>query len=54
MLEVPTGTHNDTWLKAGDEYVTKIRAFLERCHKENVDKEWNEAPVSSIKSSKQD
>jgi hypothetical protein len=34
-LDCPLGMHNDTWLKGGEEYITAIKTFFEKCEKEN-------------------
>ena len=36
LLEIPTGCHNQTWLKGGEEYLVALKSFFDRCDKENI------------------
>lgn len=37
MFKIPHGTHNETWLQAGDEYFLKLRQFIDECEgKSNI------------------
>jgi fermentation-respiration switch protein FrsA (DUF1100 family) len=35
MLKVPEGTHNDTYVKAGEQYGQRLLQFLEKCKELN-------------------